>query len=379
MNEKTTGILPAAGRNSNVEWLRVLSMLMIVAYHYSIWGFYEEELLETGNKYFVDIFGMLGKTGTDLFVLISGYYMVEQRFTVKKFLNLMGTLWFYTIGALVCIGLIGGRTVNLQSLKYAFFPICSTHYWFINYYLLLMLLTPFLNRMLHALDRRQHALLCALSIMLVTLFPEFLHVSYAPGSLLLFITLYLCAAYCRLHIRHEERTARRCMLLAALLLTLCVIRIVLTDMICRRTGNSARLALSTAFMGAYSPFALALGVLLLIGFACRPPAAGKLGIRLGGLTLGVYLFQSNEYVSNLLWQDLLHTRDFTASPMLMLHAFGSLIGVFSAGLLVEYLRQITAARYWKKLTERMAVPLENLLNRLWDGFFDLLCRLFDDV
>ena len=103
----TEHTLPGPGeprRNSNVEWLRVASMLMIVAYHYSIWGFFEEELAATGNKYFVDLFGMLGKAGTDLFVLISGYYMAEQRYSVKKFLNLMGTVWFYTIGAMLCLG-----------------------------------------------------------------------------------------------------------------------------------------------------------------------------------------------------------------------------------------------------------------------------------
>ena len=73
MREKLEGA-PSA-RNSRVEWLRVLSMLMIVAYHYYILGFYDEELLQLQNKLFVDLFGMFGKTGTDLFVLISGYYI----------------------------------------------------------------------------------------------------------------------------------------------------------------------------------------------------------------------------------------------------------------------------------------------------------------
>ena len=374
----TEHTLPGPGeprRNSNVEWLRVASMLMIVAYHYSIWGFFEEELAATGNKTFVDLFGMLGKAGTDLFVLISGYYMAEQSYSIKKFLNLMGTVWFYTIGAMLCLGVLGGQPVTRLDLEYAFLPLKTSHYWFVNYYVLLMLCTPFLNRLVHALDRKQHALLCAFCIGLVTVVPEFAHVSYAAGSLPLFVTLYVCAAYCRLHVRHELPTARRCLLLAAVLLGLCVLRIVLTDMICRRTGNMERLMRSTAFMGAYSPFALALGVLLLIGAACRPAGTDRLGARLGGLTFGVYLFQSNNYVSEALWQGILNTRAYTASPLLPLHALGSVAGVFAAGLLVEYLRQITLGRLWKKLTDRIAPPLERLLSAAFDRLLAAAERL----
>ena len=177
-------------RNARVERLRVLSMLMIVAYHYSIWGFYEQELAASGGKLFVDLFGMLGKAGTDLFVLISGYYMTERRFTLKKLLGMMGTVWFYSLGALAC-SVVGGGTPGRAELFAAFLPLTSSAYWFVNYYLILMLLSGPLNRLTHSLDRRELALLCTLSVTLVTILPEFFHVSYAGGSLPLFITLYL--------------------------------------------------------------------------------------------------------------------------------------------------------------------------------------------
>ena len=374
MSEKTP-LSSAPRRNSNMEWLRVASMLMIVAYHYAMLGFYEEELLLTPNKYFVDLFGMLGKTGTDLFVLISGYYLVEQRFKLKRLLDMLGTVWFYTIGALLLFVLLGRASLSRSAVAAALFPLYKSQYWFVNYYVLLMLCAPFLNVLLHALDRRQHAILCALCICVVTLLPEFLHTYYAMGSLPLFLMLYVCAAYCRLHVRHEASTARRCLLLAVILLGLCVLRIVLTDAICFRTGDSERLMRSTAFMGAYSPFALALSVLLLIGAACRPPAADRLGVRLGGLTFGVYLFHANGYAAEALWQDLLHTRAQTASPMLPLHALCSVAGVFAAGLLVEYLRQISLGRLWKKLTDRIAPPLEAWLGAALDRLLEAVDRL----
>lgn len=364
-------------RNARVERLRVLSMLMIVAYHYSIWGFYEQELAASGSKLFVDLFGMLGKTGTDLFVLISGYYMTERRFSLKKLLNMMGTVWFYSIGALVCFVLTGGKPGRAELLG-AFFPLTSSAYWFVNYYLLLMLFSGSLNRLVHSLKRRELALLCALSVTLVTVLPEFFRVSYAGGSLPLFITLYLCAAYCRIHVRHDAATARRCLGLGLGLLLLCALRITATDLLARRAGDWERLLSSAYFMGAFSPFALAAAVLLLIGCACRPASRGGVCASLGALTFGVYLFHDNRVFAESVWQGLLHTRAYTASPWLPLHAVLSVLGIFAAGTLVEALRQISAGRLWSRLVDAAAPPLERGLNRLWDRCFALGQRLLRD-
>ena len=93
--------------------------------------------------------------------------------------------------------------------------------------------------------------------------------------------------------------------------------------------------------------------------------------RLGALTVGVYLFQSNDLVSLVLWQDVLHTRAFTDSPLLPLHAVGSVLLVFAAGLTIEALRRRFAAPLWARLVDRVCPPLERALNRLWDGLFAL--------
>ena len=114
-------------RNSNIELLRVLSMLMIVAYHYSIFGFYAEDIMYSANKSFIDILGMGGKLGTEVFILISGYYMIRSRFTLRKLLSLMGQLWFYTLAALSALIIIKGvGAIDGTILKYAFFPLFTS-------------------------------------------------------------------------------------------------------------------------------------------------------------------------------------------------------------------------------------------------------------
>ncbi len=368
-----------AGRNTNLEWLRLLSILMIVSYHYCIWGFLDEELVFSPNKIFVDLFGMCGWIGMLLFVLISGYFMAEGRFTLKKLLTLMGTIWFYTLGALLAFAVLDRSRISVNTVKDAIFPLTRTHYWFMSYYVALMLCSPFLNRLLHILDRRGHALLCLLALFLCVGIPRVMD-SLAGYTMTAFIALYLCAAYIRLYMSRDRRVGNRCLLLGLLLILACALYTVFRDVRWMRTGDVERLLNANRFLwSSVSPVSILAALLLLCGFACRPPRSDRVAARLGPLTVGVYLFQSNGLISLALWQDILHTRTFTDSPLLPLHALGSVLLIIAVALTIEALRRRLTAPLWGRLVERAAPPLETALNRLWDGLFTLMKKLLRDA
>ena len=367
-----------AGRNANLEWLRLLSMLMIVSYHYCIWGFFDEELALSPNKIFVDLFGMCGWVGMLLFVLISGYFMAEGRFTVKKLLTLMGTIWFYTLGALLVFALFDRSRIDGAAVKDAFFPLTRTHYWFMTYYVALMLCSPFLNRLMHLLDRRQHALLCLLGLFLCIGVPRIMD-ALAGYTMTSFVALYLCAGYVRLRMPRDRRVGDRCLLLGLLLILACALFVGGRDLLRIRTGRYEALVNTVRFLwSGTSPVSILIAVLLLCGFACRPARSGGFTARLGALTVGVYLFQSNALISLALWQDILHTRRFTDSPLLPLHAVGSVLLVFVVALTIEALRRRFVAPLWQRLVARIAPPLEAALNRLWDALFALGKTVLND-
>ena len=85
-------------RNSRIELLRIICMVMIVAYHYSMYGFYAQDLMYSANKPFVELLSLGGQVGVSVFVLISGYYMVDLNYSFRKFSLFMGQIWFYTLG-----------------------------------------------------------------------------------------------------------------------------------------------------------------------------------------------------------------------------------------------------------------------------------------
>lgn len=76
-------------RNSNIEALRIISILLIICHHYVIHGFSEVENISMMNQYLLGILSLGGKLGVTCFILISGYYMINIRFTVKKCLRIV--------------------------------------------------------------------------------------------------------------------------------------------------------------------------------------------------------------------------------------------------------------------------------------------------
>lgn len=366
-------------RNSNIELLRIISMLMIVAYHYAIFGFYAEDIMYNGNKFFVDIFGMGGKIGTDAFVLISGYYMINSHFTLKKLMSFMGQVWFYTVGTLLVFTLLNGPSeISSYAVKSALFPLLTSHYWFASYYVLLMLLSPFLNTLLHRLDRQQHGFLCLFLFALTTFIPEFLHLNFVSGSLPLFVALYVCAAYCRLHISTNDLVGNRSLLWAIAALLLCIARICITDYTAQQTMNSSALEGSVNFMGAYSPFAFIIAFLMLLACCCRKPKHKAFVALTGNLTFGVYLCHANLLLNTVLWQDILHTASYSSSPWLFLHALISTALIFFACCVVELLRQQMFAPIWNRLCDKLSPALSRILSRLLCVLLSLLHFMIGD-
>lgn len=64
-------------RNSSFELLRIVSMILIIAHHYSVHGgwVYDYNILST-NKLFIDLLSIGGKLGVNCFVVITGFFLV---------------------------------------------------------------------------------------------------------------------------------------------------------------------------------------------------------------------------------------------------------------------------------------------------------------
>lgn len=84
-------------RKLNFEALRILSMLLIVVFHYSDWGKVMYIEGNTVNRLIGDFINIGGRLGVNLFVLITGYFLVNSKFKVKKLIKLIFEVWCYSV------------------------------------------------------------------------------------------------------------------------------------------------------------------------------------------------------------------------------------------------------------------------------------------
>lgn len=79
-------------RESNIELLRIVSMVLIIMHHFSVHGTFPFTPELTFNKVFLQVFGLGGKAGVVAFVMITGYFMVSSSFKLHKFGKLVGQI-----------------------------------------------------------------------------------------------------------------------------------------------------------------------------------------------------------------------------------------------------------------------------------------------
>ena len=136
----------AGKRESNIELCRLTCMFYIVVFHLFI---HNKEV--TGDLYYTRALTTLFSIGVPVFVLISGYFGIRR--SVKGLLNIIAQVVFYCLIAVLLCFFVFHQSVTTDNILGIIFPITKTQYWFVSSYLLLYILSPYLNRLLDKLER----------------------------------------------------------------------------------------------------------------------------------------------------------------------------------------------------------------------------------
>ena len=193
-------------RNYNLDLLRIVSMLMIITLHYCNFGYHVPVGGSIGDR--TPILWLIYTfcyVAVNLYVLISGYFLCKSTFKWKKVLKLVIEVLFYSIA----IGLIFyifklHHFTTLRDLLMNIMPISSNAYWFISVYLILYVLSPFLNKFINSLTKKEHR-----NFLIITGIILFIINNLVPGTnvvdatrgygIIWFMYLYIFAAYIRLY------------------------------------------------------------------------------------------------------------------------------------------------------------------------------------
>lgn len=200
-------------RKSNMELLRIVSMAMIVVFHCAYKSDFSFEPGFSVNKLIVKSFWMLGELGVNLFMLISGYFLVNGRFKWKKLIRLLAEAQFYYWLTLFISCKVGLRTPPAgNDLFLSFFPVTLNHWWFLTAYILIYILSPYLNAFARAMEESTYRKFLLTALSLYCIIPTFFGLFYNTTESMLYynrfiwlIIVYFLGAYIYIYIYMQRR------------------------------------------------------------------------------------------------------------------------------------------------------------------------------
>lgn len=150
-------------RQSNIELLRIVSMMLVLLWHYVPTrhnGFFSPTFVPQGcNPLSTDLLNTITNLElrslsiicTHCFILISGYFGIK--FKIKSLTNLLFQMFFWCIVSIITVVLLEGNTSPIPSIKTFIMSIISG--WFPVGYIILFVLSPILNSFIDSCSEKE--------------------------------------------------------------------------------------------------------------------------------------------------------------------------------------------------------------------------------
>lgn len=182
-------------RASNIELLRIVSMMMIMVLHFVGHALKIDVPVGTTEWALWNANKVLTISATSIFVLISGYWGI--RFSFRKLLSLYLQCFIWGLVGYVLYVLCSDNPLKISTLIGRLFAFTHNKMWFVDTYLELMFLAPLLNAAIDFFNKKQHLSFIVL-FACVTLYMGYCHETGEDTwgtSLSHFLWLYMIARY----------------------------------------------------------------------------------------------------------------------------------------------------------------------------------------
>ena len=336
-------------RDSNLELLRIITMLVIVAHHYVVNSGLISEILEckdwSNNALFLLLFGCGGKIGINCFVMITGYFMCLSSVSVRKYLKLILQVEFYKIVFYILFVSFGKIDFSVSSCLKSLLPIVSIKHNFVGCFLVFYLMIPFLNVLIRGLSRKQHQMLLLFSVFFFVVLPQ-LSVSYEFNYVGWFTVVYFIASYLRKFPPFMFENKKIVSVGLLLSLALSFLSVVMGYWWFLKTGHAVWYYF---VIDSNSVFAVLVSIFLFLFFKNLHISYSKLINLIAASCFGVLLIHANsDAMRHFLWHDLLHNTSFFNSNYLVYHAFFSVFSIYVVCTIIDFIRIHTVEHYVMK-------------------------------
>ena len=348
-------------KNANIELLRIISMLMVTMLHalgksgllVDLSQIDSVSAINSGiglpNAWAAWILEALSISAVNIFMLISGYFLINSEFKVKRLIEIILQIFIYTAGSFgagLLLGVIDKKDVNTYSLLNNFLPVHMEVYWFMTVYVVIYICLPLISKGLNALNEKQHRLMLILLLVyecvIKSVLPFRLTTDSKGYTFLWYLVVFVAGAYFRKYGFKVLKSSGRGWALyfaaaACMLIENNVIRFVIT-----RYGRLEELG--TAALDYNNIFVFLEAVGIFAAFINAKPmkeSIGKVICFLSPMALGVYLLQEN-FTFRYEWQKWFGLEGALKEPLylMLLRVFGAVLAMYALGTAVDFIRRV---------------------------------------
>jgi len=361
-------------RNSNIELLRIISIFLIILGHFCLqtdWEFsHTSYLLES----LIHTFWIGGKLGVDIFVLITGYFLVCARFKIHSFFKVWLEAYFYGVLVYAFALYMGIISLNLKDTIKTFL-LSSTGYlnWFVTAYLVMVALSPFLNILLRNLTKRNFQVMLGIFVFLAILKTLFHNPSIGStgNDSIWLIVIYCFGAYIRLF-EDDLKSISIGRYRIGLMLTLgmSVASVFCLDAIQRTYHISSNPLFYGRFIDGFSPIQLLSAVFIFIIVIYKRPVHIYLVNKIASTTFAIYLIHANLLIVPWLWNSVVRANRFEKSYFVLIYGVGAALSIFIICSLIDLVRQAILGRTERALLNILSEKSKDLMefiNSRWLG------------
>lgn len=329
------------GRNSIFELLRLFAMFMVVLEHCLLASvlYTDKPLCAIDNiGWFIEAFTVCA---VNLFFLLTGYYQKSDNFKLSRFAEIWLKTIFYSVVIYLIFVIFGADSFSAGTLISYLCPVFFKKYWFMQTYIALALLAPFISASLDKLSEQKYLLLICILLIFFSFHQTFLPVAKTLdttqgygivwGGILLIVGKFLQ----KYGDKYIER-ARAGLFLLGYITIACGIFV--TNYLIVRYDIAQGVTSRSNFYAYNSISVFGEGVCLFC-FFIKLSRKGKLNQTINWLSassLSIYLISAHPDLLIFLWTDILKIGRFITNPvMYIVGAVGATLAIMLMCILID--------------------------------------------
>ena len=333
-------------RESGIELLRVVCILLIIAHHYVLHGDYPEisAMTFSWQNFFLQIVGGGGSMACDVFILITGFYMIgRENISKKKTILLVFEMLFYGLFGVVALILTGSHSYSKIELIKAVFPILWGN-WFCVYYIVFSMFILYLNRGLNALSKEQYKKLVVIILVIWSIIPTLTGHAWKFGDYDTFVFMYIVGGYLGKHYVADKETVKKAGISLIVCVAIYILSVMGMDFLGIKLNKSVFLEKAVYLRNISSVISVVIAISLVLIFK-NLNFKSKTINNISGTVLGTYLLHDNSIIRNKIWNEWCPNNCYITSQFLPLHFVIKVCVVFVGCTVIDLIRKNTVERF----------------------------------